>query len=111
MSILIALRLQVANRRQVSGGERIGEVMDIVLVVCRVTGSSHGCGRSRPSVVGVDGAGVVLEGLVVCRVVCLGAGVSGDGRAVAAGGAVRVGDGEVHATFKPAPGQVGGVEQ
>ena len=33
VSILIAGSLQEANRRHVSGGERIGEVMDIVLVV------------------------------------------------------------------------------
>ena len=61
--------------------------------------------------IGVDGAGVVLEGLMVCRVVGLGAGVGGDGGTGAAGGAVGVGDGEVEATLKPAPGEAGGVEQ
>ncbi len=61
--------------------------------------------------IGVDGAFVVLEGLVMRRVVDLGAGVSRDGGAGAAGGAIGVGDAEVHAAFKPAPAQVGSIEQ
>ena len=65
MSILISGSLREADRRHVSGGERIDEVLDIVLVVGGVARWRSVAGRGRPDVGGVGGAGVVLEGLVV----------------------------------------------
>ena len=110
VSVLVAGSLQEADCGQIACGQSIGEVMDIVLVFGGVRGSDRG-DRGRPGVVGVDGAGIVLEWLMMSRVVGLGAGDGGDGGTSATGSAVRVGDGEVEATFKPAPGQIGGVEQ
>src|SRR5258708_40357320 len=84
--------------------------MAIVRVVGVVRGSERS-DRRWPGVIGVDGAGVILEGLVMGRVVGLGAGDGGHGRTAAPGGAVGIGDVEVEAALKPAPGELGGVEQ
>ena len=64
VGVLVGGGLEEADSGKVAGGERVGEVMDVVLVVGGVCGADGG-DRGGTGVVRVGGAGVVLEGLVV----------------------------------------------
>ena len=68
--------------------------------------------RGRTRVRRVGGRGVVLEGLVMRNVVRFRSlGDRRGGAALAAGGAVRIGDREVEAALEQSPGDARGVEQ
>ena len=112
MGVLVRLRLEVTDSRQVSRVQRIEKVVEIVLMVGCVTRQTDTRHAGRARMGGVGRARVELERLMVRHVIRFRQ--PGDGRhsaPVAARGPVRIGDREIEAALEPTPGKSGGVEQ
>src|SRR5580704_1374262 len=111
VTVLIAGGLQEADGREVAGIDGVEEIVGVVLVIAGIALLSDGGHRRWTGVVQVLGGDVVLERLMVRDVI--GLGLSSDRRrvrALAAGAAVGVGDGQVEAAFEEAPADARGIQ-
>src|SRR5579863_6036592 len=111
VAVLEARRLQKSDLRHVAGAGRIKEVVDVVLMVGAVA-EAYVADAGRPSVIRIAGVREILEWLMMRNVIELGdAGDGRERRALASGGSVGVGNPQIEAALKPAPGVTGGVQQ
>src|SRR5580700_10256565 len=112
MGILVGLRLQVTYRRQVSGIQRVEEIVRVILMISRVTRHSNRRRTGGAGVGWIARAGVILKRLMMLNVIGLGQSRDRRNRApFAQSGSVGVGRREIEPSLEPSPGKSRGVEQ